>query len=93
MTVAAVIVQLYFLPGSALLCCTGPVYVAASHSRSHHTSFTCFSLQIEMERSEGLVQRRRQPKVEENTEPGVEEREEEEDRVSSESRTETMTMT
>ena len=44
-----------------------------------------------MERSEGLVQRRRQPKVEENTEPGVEEREEEEDRVSSESRTETMT--
>ena len=35
-----------------------------------------------MERSEGLVQRRRQPKVEENTEPGVEEREEEEDRVS-----------
>ena len=41
-----------------------------------------------MERSEGLVQRRRQPKVEENTEPGVEEREEEEDRVSSESRTE-----
>ena len=35
-----------------------------------------------MDRTEGLVQRRRQPKVEENTEPGVEEREEEEDRVS-----------
>ena len=44
--------------------------------------FTCFSLQIDMDRTEGLVQRRRQPKVEENTEPGVEEREEEEDRVS-----------
>ena len=35
-----------------------------------------------MERTEGLVQRRRQPKVEENTEAGAEEREEEEDRVS-----------
>ena len=35
-----------------------------------------------MDRTEGLVQRRRQPKVDENTEPGVEEREEEEDRVS-----------
>ena len=41
-----------------------------------------------MERTEGLVQRRRQPKVEENTEPGVEDREEEEDRVSK-----TVTMT
>ena len=40
-----------------------------------------------MERSEGLVQRRRQPKVEENTEQGVEEREEEEeDRDSKETR-------
>ena len=39
-----------------------------------------------MERSEGLVQRRRQPKVEENTEPGVEDREEEEDRDSKETR-------
>ena len=36
-----------------------------------------------MERTEGLVQRRRQPKVEENTE-AVEEREEEEERVSNE---------
>lgn len=54
----------------------------AERDLSLHTNFTSLLLQIEMERSEGLVQRRRQPKVEENTEAGVEEREEEEDRVS-----------
>ena len=54
----------------------------AERDLSLHTNFTSLLLQIEMERSEGLVQRRRQPKVEENTEAGVEEREEEEERVS-----------
>merc|ERR1712168_1068947 len=44
------------------------------------------SLQTEMDRTEGLVQRRRQPKLEENTEAGEEEREEEEERDSKETR-------
>ena len=78
---AAVIVQLYSLPGCALLYCTGLVHVAQT-DRAPNNNFTSLLFQIEMERTEGLVQRRRQPKVEENTEPGVEEREEEEDRVS-----------
>ena len=39
-----------------------------------------------MDRTEGLVQRRRQPKVEENTEAAEEEREEEEEQDSKETR-------
>ena len=81
MIVAAVIVQLYSLPGCALLYCTGLVHVAQT-DRAPNNNFTSLLFQIEMERTEGLVQRRRQPKVEENTEAGAEEREEEEDRVS-----------
>ena len=72
MIVAAVIVQLYSLPGCALLYCTGLVHVAQT-DRAPNNNFTSLLFQIEMERTEGLVQRRRQPKVEENTEAGAEE--------------------
>ena len=65
----------FYLAGSARTCSCG--------SGSH---LVLTSLQTEMDRTEGLVQRRRQPKLEENTEAGEEEREEEEERDSKETR-------